>query len=215
MDGKVSRRVCPQVALLNAEAARGEKRQELDKELAATISTPAPITQKETTVVDPAATALATYLAFLGIVAPVNILGEWLALIPVLALEVGSAFAGLLAMPTSRTLFRPVPSKRSVAETGGPSETPGKSASTAVFTDTVEAFSTTAEKLSVSDDPSERLVDLLRSSGGTVFGGQRTFAKAISISPAAVNGLLHELKNAGRVVLDVGRNGTRVKLVAA
>ena len=60
-------------------------------------------------------------------------------------------------------------------------------ASVAVLTDGAEAFTESSQELNVSDDPSERLVDLLRASGGTVFGGPRTFAKAISISPASVN----------------------------
>jgi hypothetical protein len=87
-------------------------------------------------------------------------------------------------------------------------------ASVAVLTDGAEAFTESSQELNVSDDPSERLVDLLRASGGTVFGGPRTFAKAISISPASVNGLLHDLKAAGKVALDVGKNGTRVRLMA-
>jgi hypothetical protein len=41
-----------------------------------------------------------------------------------------------------------------------------------------------------------------------------SLAKAVSISPAHVNGLLHELRMSGKVLLDVGKNGTRVKLVA-
>lgn len=35
-----------------------------------------------------------------------------------------------------------------------------------------------------------------------------------TVSSASVNGLLHDLKAAGRVLLDVGKNGSRVKLVA-
>jgi hypothetical protein len=100
-------------------------------------------------------------------------------------------------------------------------ETPGEPPLTPVITPAndlfnagAEAFTETTSKLRVSDDPSERLVDLLRMSGGEVFGGQRTFAKAIGISPAYVNGLLHDLKAAGKVALNVGKNGTRVRLVA-
>lgn len=214
MDGKVSRKVCPQVAVLTAEAARGERRDELNEELGAVSVTPAPITKKETTVADPAATTLATYLAFLGIVVPVNILGEWLALIPVLALEVGSAFARLLAMSTARTPFLPLPGTRSVEAMDTITETPATTPAPGVLTYRAEAFSPPPGKLSVSDDPSERLLQLLRTSGGEVFGGQRSFAKAVGISPAHVNGLLHDLRAAGRVLLDVGKNGTRVKLSA-
>ncbi len=83
-----------------------------------------------------------------------------------------------------------------------------------MFTAGAEAFNAASEKLSVSDDPSERLLQLLRTSGGEVFGGQRSFARAVSISPAHVIGLLHDLRAAGKVLLDVGKNGTRVKLAA-
>lgn len=214
MDGKVSRRVCPLVDALKAEAARGKRREELRAELVA-LAAVRPMTINATTVdADPAASALATYLTFIGIAVPVNVLGEWLALIPVLALEVGSAFAGLLAMPTSRTPSPTTPSKRSVDTIPDTSETPANTPCEDAFGQTAEAFNYASEKLSVPDDPSERLLQLLRTSGGEVFGGQRSFAKAVSISPAHVNGLLHDLKAAGRVTIDVGKNGTRVKLVA-
>jgi len=215
MDGKVSRRVCPLVDALKAEAARGKRREELHTELVALASVRPAAANSTTADADPAATALATYLKFIGITVPVNVLGEWLALIPVLALEVGSAFAGLLVSSASRTPPKPTPSRRSRDGHLDTSETPANTPSEEAFNQPSEPFSPASEKLSVPGDPSERLIQLLRTRGGEVFGGQRSFAKAVSISPAHVNGLLHDLKDAGRVVLHVGKNGTRVKLVAS
>jgi hypothetical protein len=176
---------------------------------ASTVQTTPPVSAA-----DPGATNLATYLNALGIRLDVNILSNWLSLVPVLALEVGSLFAGLLSQPASRTPISPAVEKRLIGATGEPPLTPVITPANDLFNAGAEAFTETTSKLRVSDDPSERLVDLLRMSGGEVFGGQRTFAKAIGISPAYVNGLLHDLKAAGKVALNVGKNGTRVRLVA-
>lgn len=219
LDGRVSRSICPQVEALNAEAARGERREALKKEMeeaasaSATATTPPPTTDEVTTA-DPGATALATYLLALGFSIPVNTLSEWLALIPVLALEIGSLFAGLLVSPSPRAPLTPRASKRSLTPSDELAETPANTPRETVFNEGVQCVHSASERLSVSDDPSERLVDLLRKAGGEVFGGQRSFAKATGISPAHVNGLLHDLKAAGRVALDAGKNGTRVRLVA-
>lgn len=56
---------------------------------------------------DPGAKALATYLALSGLAVAAAVLSEWLVLVPVLALEIGSAFAGVLVqslagLPPSR-----------------------------------------------------------------------------------------------------------------
>lgn len=129
-------------------------------------------------------------------------------------IAIGRAFAGLLAMSASRTPFQAARGMRSLEGKDDPTGTPANTPAVPVLTTGVEAFSATNEKLRVSDDPSERLLQSLRTSGGEVFGGQRSFAKAVSISPAHVNGLLHDLRAAGRVFLDVGKHGTRVKLIA-
>ena len=105
LDGRVTRLVCPQVDLLKAEAARADQRDALRQELA-TASISAPETVSNTRIAktaDPGAAALSTYLTALGLTLDVNKLSEWLSLIPVLALEIGSLFAGLLCASSSRT----------------------------------------------------------------------------------------------------------------
>jgi hypothetical protein len=70
-----------------AELGRAKRRQELEA-----ITTSADPVK----VADPGSTALKTYLAALGVVVSVEIVAQWLNLVPVLALELGSALAVVL-----------------------------------------------------------------------------------------------------------------------
>ncbi len=69
-------------------------------------------------------------------------------------------------------------------------------------------------RLAVSNDPGERLVQLLNQSGGEVFAGQRVLARALGVSAGTVNAMLHDLANAGLIVLDAGKSGTCIRLAA-
>lgn len=101
LNGKVTREHCPKRAALVAELARAERRAELTAELKGAEKDAAASGGSETRAADPGATALATYLAALGLAVPATLLTEWLVLVGVVALEVGSALAGLLLASVS------------------------------------------------------------------------------------------------------------------
>lgn len=91
----MTRTVCPQVVALRTELAQARHRAELQAIIAEPLSI-VPVAH-EIGAADPAATALVVYLNALGIRMDGAVLSEWLALIPVVALEIGSATAALLA----------------------------------------------------------------------------------------------------------------------
>jgi hypothetical protein len=59
-------------------------------------------------IADPGATALMTYLSALGISVSAGLVAQWLNLVPVLALELGSALAGVLVASVSHRRVKPV-----------------------------------------------------------------------------------------------------------
>ena len=91
IDNATQDRVCPRVATLKAEKARAERRAELE----ATIgSSTRPVSEQPIVRdADPLAGAVATYAAALGWKLDTQKLLPWLALVPVLFLELGSALA--------------------------------------------------------------------------------------------------------------------------
>jgi len=97
VDGPVTRRVCPRVADLRIELARAQRREQLKADMMSAAKLPLQrVPLEPVSVADPGATALATYLSEVGFVAQPTLLSQWLVLIPVLALEIGSAVAAVL-----------------------------------------------------------------------------------------------------------------------
>lgn len=92
---KSDRAACIDVQRLRSEMARAQHRESLAVRLADAETVLAG--QGSIRVADPAAASLAAYGAALGLQATAEALTPWLALVPVLALEIGSALAGLLA----------------------------------------------------------------------------------------------------------------------
>jgi len=84
---------------LIAELARAKRRRELEADLADAGARVA--SGPTVTVADPGASALVTYLSVLGISASAGLVAQWLNLVPVLALELGSALAGVLVASVS------------------------------------------------------------------------------------------------------------------
>jgi hypothetical protein len=99
IDGPVTKRVCPKVLELRAELGRAVRREQLQSAMVSASGAAAVTTRPREAfaVADPGAVALTTYLGELGFVVQPGIIAQWLVLIPVLALEVGSALAGILA----------------------------------------------------------------------------------------------------------------------
>jgi hypothetical protein len=90
---------CSKPVLLTAELARAKRRAELEGVLAtsgAQISSGPAIAAA-----DPGTSAMVTFLAVLGVSASESAVAQWLALIPVLAIEIGSAVAGVLVASLS------------------------------------------------------------------------------------------------------------------
>jgi hypothetical protein len=172
---------------------------------------------------DPGAHALSVYLSALGLPTPTG-LSQWLSLVGVLALELGSALAGLLVASVgghgtasvapleadTRTETRPAQLGGALADTetrpspGNPPDKPrGKR--------------TPRKPAKRTRDTKRRLgnvVDLLKARGGQVRGGQRAMAKQLKLSKSRVNELLREAADAGVVKLKTSKRGTTVALVA-
>jgi hypothetical protein len=100
--------VCSKPVPLIAELARARRRQELEAILAEVGAQVA--SGPTVAVADPGATALVTYLSVLGISVSAELVAQWLNLVPVLALELGSALAGVLVASVSHGRVRVVES---------------------------------------------------------------------------------------------------------
>jgi hypothetical protein len=189
------------VSPLKSELATAEKKEKLEAELATLRATP----HGTQVTADPASHAIATYLAALCIRVDPAVLSEWIVLVPVLALEVGSAFAGLLVGGSPpNTLIR-------VRSTPTP-EKPAKPEQILEPESVQSTVQTTPIRLAVSNVPAERLLELLMEKGGSLLTGQRVLAQALGMSTGGVNALLHSLADQGSVTLRIDKFGTQVAL---
>ena len=193
--GPVSRRVCAQIASLTAEAATTTRRIELQAALAAAERdlAAAPLATSDA---DPAATALATYLGVLGVPSEVETLSKWLALVPVVALEVGSALAVVLAggAPARHVPAKDVPS-----------------ASVAAARD--DDASVAAAARSPATRLKSALLEHLIAHGGSIRSGQRGLAKALGTSTTELHRTIHALAASGLVALSTFPSGTELRLL--
>ena len=183
IDGRVQEAVCPKVVIFKAEKARAERRAQLEAAIA-NSTRPVP----EHPVVrdaDPLAGAVAVYASALGWKLDAGKLLPWLALVPVLFLELGSALAvvvvrGVYVGPAtspaaigepvvqaaSGQLVQPVVQKAAKAKRKGPRPPSGPGA---------------------SGPPGRGLAATLRVlQGGAVQGSQRALAQAIGTSKTTV-----------------------------
>ena len=153
---------------------------------------------------DPGASALATYLAALGFSIAPDLLSRWLALVPVLALEVGSALAGVLVQALS-------PQRSFVAKFSRPE-------AVKEWTETHPLAHVVQADESGSSDERERvkaaLVNHLKTKGGSVAQSERGLAALIGASRPTVRRAINGLAMAGIIAAEATRNGTMLRLVA-
>jgi hypothetical protein len=222
VDGPVTKVVCPRVAVLKGEVARAERRAELQDIVQQTTTDLA--TGATVKAADPGSHALATYLAALGINVKSSVLAEWLVLVPVFALELGSALAALLVQSVSNVGVQgrvqagvQVAGK---ADVQPPVHLPA-SVPQIPSKHRVPAPLNTPEHDDRNDDCAggggtrQNVVKLLASKQGRVQGSQRGLAALIGTSATRLNQVLRELAADGIVRLDTSRSGTSVALVAA
>lgn len=143
---------------------------------------------------DPGARALSSYLSAVGVEVAPERLADWLVLVGVLALEMGSALAGLLVGPAragrmaAEVRPRPLSEPRALI----PLALPGPG----------------------SDTARERVLALVRQEGGAVQGGQRVLAERAGVSRARLRQVLDALAAEGRVSIRAEARGTAVRLLA-
>jgi len=176
--------VCSKPVPLIAELARAKRRQELEAELAdagARVASGPPVT-----VADPGASALVTYLSVLGISASAGLVAQWLNLVPVLALELGSALAGVLVASVSHGRVKTLMS------------TPLLLTATAVERDRV----------------SQGIVRRLQANGGSLRGTHRSLAQELGADRNAVSRALNSLVASGVIVVATSkRHGSLLRLI--
>lgn len=237
-DGKKTRDKCIDIAGLASELGRAQHRAELanrlaDAELAVSIG---PVTK----IADPGAVALSTWLAALGVSITPERLADWMVLVGILALEIGSALAGVLVAATTPDQPSAKPTAGQIAATNAVADhaksegmtaakTGPVTAATAVVTasndgvsldlaaDGVTAHATVPTEPVVASSRTEaarRLLALLRDSGGTVDASRHTIGRMIAATPSTAYAALTMLSDDGRVTIATSTRGTVVKLAA-
>ena len=192
--GPISRRVCGEIAALEAERATSRRKVELealvrqlDDHLASLGAVPLSA--------DPTASAVATYLSAIGLSVPIQALTDWLTLVPVIALEVGSALSLVLVRAV-----QPVPQVITEVSRGGvqspeiarPALTSGAQKGTA----------------------KAALLSHVQANGGHVRVGVRGLAKALKVSPSRAHQVVGELATEGRLEVQATRSGTTLRLLS-
>ena len=208
INGKVTREICPKVSELRKELARAERRSELEAVVATPLPSPKPAQAQAVKEADPGAKALATYLALLGIVVAPAVLSEWLILVPVLALEIGSAFAGILVQS--------VTGPRLVQASANRKQDAVQEASHQGAVLVVQAREITApeDQPAAREEVKRKIVGQLKANGGSKVSSERGLAKLIGTSKPTVRRALQSLVMAGVIAAEATRNGTMLRLVA-
>jgi hypothetical protein len=211
--GPISRRVCAEIAALNAEAGTTVRRSELQTILATAERDIA--SSPLATDADPAASALAAYLAAIGVPSDAGTLSKWLALVPVLALEVGSALAvvltglgdrGTVPRGAERRRFVEHPETAIAADlgSGAPIPAPNENAAHGPVSGPVAAG---------LSDLGRALLEHLHAHGGIVRSGQRGLAKVLGASTSELHRTIHALAATGAIVMTAAPTGTELRIV--
>jgi hypothetical protein len=236
VDGPVSRKVCSEVANLEAEAARSQRRSELEATIRTTTDKLASIQPAKQANSD--AAALVGFLAALGLTVDVDSLNRVLVLLAVLVVECGGglslAVAGSLTSAEGCTSSRDARltdnSAMTTANTGTvepsvvfalptiPSvhlpETPNIVAPVPPAQSPSMLASTQANQVNAVQNSSTRdkVLAFVTQAGGTVRNSQRTIAKQVGVSPSRLNAVLAELAGDGVLKVRAGATGTVLAL---
>jgi hypothetical protein len=211
INGRVTRTVCPQVVSLREELARAQRRSELEAIIVQPLPS-VPAGDHTISAADPGATAISVYLAALGLRVSSDALSEWLALVPVIALEVGSATAALLAGAYVAQPARTV----TTAQVAQPENTGDAAAQKPARPVKPRKQPRRRDDDDRDAGPPKRglpaLLETVRENGGVVELGQRRLARQLGVSRTTLQRALGDLAAAGDVALSTSQAGTRVAL---
>lgn len=186
------------VTPLRSALATAERREKLEASLSQLPAAAAKLA-------DPGSVALATYLAALGVSLSAEVIAQWLILIPVLALEIGSAMAGVLVQAVSQS-----PAK-------GVSEPPRKPANRREPRQAACGIAGTEparEPAAGKDSVAKAIVNELQAAGGSLSRSERGLARLIGTSKPTARRAIHGLAAAGIIALEATKAGTVLRLVA-
>jgi hypothetical protein len=203
-----ARAVCIEVAALAAERAKAETWEALRARLDEAEATATTTGTAKTA--DPGSAALAAYLEALGVKVDPSTLGNWLVLVGVIALEVGSALAGVLIRSTPRSDAMPPLSSPARAALPSPVQPPLAIAAEPAKTPATTGVADTGQ--GARHSARQKVIDALKANGGTVTASQRELAARVGVSPARVGQVLSALAADGTVTLRTGTTSTRVVL---
>lgn len=183
------------IAKLKGEKARTERREKLQ----AIVNNYQPGVER---VADPGSTSIATYLASFGIAISVITLSQWLNLVPVLALELGSALSMVLVAFVSPSVREPS------TITLEPERSPETRAERLLPNHEVGGFAFSAERQAVA----QSLLVHLENHGGTIAGNERSLAAKLGTNKSTLRRTARGLADAGLVVVDATKEGTQLSL---
>lgn len=223
--GPISRRICGELSVLHGQIALAERRAALSAELLLVESRMERAAgSASTSPRDPAASVIATTLAALGLNVSVGALSDYLTLIPVLALELGSTLAVVLARwqpsGSSRGPDRFVPSSQTCRMTAGLPELGQYNAGHAPpprseNVSAVQWCPQSPEQRNGGAVPLARdaLLDHLRASGGRLNTQVRALAATLGVSPTRCHQVLRQLAGEGLIYREASRSGIYVALL--
>ena len=172
------------VAPLKAELANAERREVL---LSGTVGA-----AKDS---DPGSTAISTYLALAGVSVAPAIISQWLLLVPVLALEIGSALAMVLVQAFPKPIAGPAVAHSAIS--------------------TAYALPTEVQpEPKKVEEVKSAVLDLLRASGGSTAGGERGLAKRLGSNRGTLGRAVSALVVAGMISLEATKAGTVLRLIS-
>jgi hypothetical protein len=233
MDGPVSRAVCPQVAVLNGEIARTQRRIELQTVIERL--TDALVVNGAVKVADPASSALSIYLAALfGVTVSTDTIAQWLTLVPVLALELGAALAAVLVEAVGGKTDTGAIDARPLIEAGDRREThdhghgdrlnggsrpaigkPNRRPSIEVADRKPASKPGVAQdgrRLTAQDKVAQTIVSHLKANGGSLSHAQRGLARRLRASRRTLQRAINALAAAGVLAVEATHSGTLLRL---
>jgi hypothetical protein len=227
--GATSKKVCPQLAALKSEQAAAEKAVLRRTELTATLSAPASKATEDPPAVDkadPGASALSAYLAALGVTVVPEAVSEWLVLVPVIALEIGSLFAGLLVASTPLSApntareqsVRQPPKIEVAANTRGEQTRAPETLAANTFAEHWQTVPFAVVPMTPvlaksANHAAQRLVEYVRQRGGVVQISTRRLATEIACKHGTLSDAVLALEESGVLTAEPkGKSGTIYRL---